>query len=262
MYRVYAVVNSSVIALLILWTYAANASGFGGSSIGELSAKYDTLFTPASYAFGIWGFIFAALLGHAGFQLKRAFGTGDDTFIVRIGPWLTAANAFNALWTWAWLSEHTVLSVAFMIGILLCLGRTIVRLDMQRWDAPLSLIAGVWWPISLYAGWISIATVANVGAALVKLGWDGSPLSEQAWTVIVIAVVVIVNLALVTKRNLREFSAVTVWALVAIAVRHWETLPVLQWTALGAAVVLVIAIVSHAFKHRKTLPLLRGLQRP
>ncbi len=259
MYRAYAVINSSVIVLLIAWTYVANAIRVGGNTIGEVSDRYDTLLTPADYAFGIWGFIFLALLVHAGFQLKRAFGRGDDTFILQIGPWLTAANVFNAAWTWAWLSEYVYLSAALMVGILLSLFRVIGRLNMERWDAPFSLIAAVWWPISIYAGWISIATVANVASAFGKLGWGADAASEQLWTVAVIVLVVGANLGLIISRHLREFAAVTVWGLVAIAVRHWGTLPVLQWAAAAGALVLTIAILAQAFAHRTTLPFLRGL---
>ena len=48
---------------------------------------------------------------------------------------------------------------------------------MERWDAPVQKIVMVWWPVSVYFGWVTIATVANVSLYLTKLNWDGSPLT-------------------------------------------------------------------------------------
>ena len=45
----------------------------------------------------------------------------------------------------------------------------------------------VWWPISLYSGWIAVAAIANVAAYLSKIGWQAL-FSEVTWTVIMIVV--------------------------------------------------------------------------
>jgi hypothetical protein len=60
---------------------------------------------------------------------------------------------------------------------------------------------------------------------------------------------------MIYKRNMREFAAVGIWALVAIAVRHWDAMPVLQWTAVFWAVVLAIASGVHGYKNRATNPI-------
>jgi hypothetical protein len=255
MKKAYAIANTAVIIAVVVWNYYTTTTTINGNTVGSLSADYENLFTPAGYAFSIWGIIFLGLLAHGVFQLRRAFSAGEDHFIEQIGPWLLIANLANIAWVWFWLNEVTWLSVILMLIILFSLLTCIVRLDMARWDAPLYTIAFVWWPIALYSGWIAVATIANVSAYLAKLGWDGGPLSEQAWTVTLIVIAVAVNLFMIATRNLREFAFVGAWALAAIAVRHWGSMPTLQWTALIGALVLVVAGAAHGFRNRRTAPI-------
>ena len=255
MKKIYAPANLVVIIALIGWNYLANSMGINGNTVGSLSAEYDNLFTPAGYAFSIWGLIFLGLLAHGIFQVKRVFfSRKTDDFVARIGPWLIIANLANGAWVWVWLKEYTGLSVAVMLLILVALIVIIVRLNMERWDAPLSIIFWVWWPICLYSGWIAVATIANISAYLAKIEWQ--PLfSETTWTAIMIALVTLLNLGMIYYRNMREFALVAVWALVAIAVRHWGQIPVLQWTALTGALILLTAASIHFRQNLATSPL-------
>lgn len=254
MKKTYALANLVVIIALIAWNYLANTMGINGNTVGSLSAEYENLFTPAGYAFSIWGLIFLGLLAHGIFQVKRVFlDKKNDEFVSQIGPWLIVANVANCLWVWVWLQEYTGLSVLVMLVILVSLITIIGRLNMERWDAPLPIIAWVWWPIDLYSGWIAVATIANIAAYLAKMEWQAL-FSEVTWTVIMITAAVLVNLLMIYYRNMREFALVGVWALIAIAVRHWEAFPVLQWTALAGAAVLLIATAIHGYRNRETNP--------
>ncbi len=60
--RFYAYLN--VIGLIIVLTvnYLANVWPIGGQTTGEVSDMVFTLFTPAGYAFSIWGFIYLLLI--------------------------------------------------------------------------------------------------------------------------------------------------------------------------------------------------------
>ncbi len=254
--KVYAVTNLIVTVTVIGWNYTANQLGIHGNTIASLSARYENLFTPAAYAFSIWGLIFAGLLAHAVFQVWRAFAGGDDKFIQQIGPWLIVANLANAMWVWAWLSEYTGLSVALLTTITAALLVVVVRLNMERWDAPRATIFWVWWPICWYAGWVSVATLANLSAYLVKIGWIGSQ-SEMAWALALVIAATLLNLWMLITRNMREFAAVGAWALGAIAARQWNAVPIVAFAAAGCAVLLVVSVGAHAYRNRATNPFRR-----
>lgn len=254
MKKTYALLNLLVIIAVIYWNYISSTVGIKGNTISSLSSEYENLFTPAGYAFAIWGIIYLGLIAHGIYQLKKVFfdKKGDD-FILQIGPWLILANLANAAWIFLWLNENTGLSVVAMLTILLSLLMIILRLNMERWDAPIGIIAFVWWPICLYSGWIAVASIANISAWLAKMEWQAL-FSEITWAVIMIIIAALLNLFMIITRNMREFALVGVWALMAIAAKHWDTIPELKWTATLSAIVIFIAVSIHGYKNRKTNP--------
>ncbi|MGO4918636.1 tryptophan-rich sensory protein [Maribacter spongiicola] len=250
-----AVLNLASVILVIIVNYISQAFSLNDTTIGEMSAQYENLFTPAAYAFAIWGVIFLALLGYGIFQVKRAFFSDKPSeFIEQTGYWFALANILNCCWVIAFMYNYTGLSVIIMFGILLSLIKIILNTNMERWDAPISVIAFVWWPICFYSGWISVATIANISAYLSKLDWNGGVLSEQAWTINMIVVATVINLLMIWKRNMREFALVGVWALFAIYVRHNESNIYIAYSAMTGTIILFIAIAFHAFKNRETSP--------
>lgn len=254
MKKVYAVLNMIVIVAVIIWNYYSNTGAMNGVTVGEMSNRYDDLFTPAGYAFAIWGVIFLGLLVLGINQLRLAFFDGEySESITQIGPWLIIANAGNALWLWLWLNDFTGWSVVTMLVILASLVIIILNLNMERWDAPLKYIATVWWPICAYSGWIAVATIANISAWLTKIEWSWW-LSEEQWTIVMITIAGLLNIFMVITRNMREFAGVGIWALIAIAYRHWDVMPSLQWTAFAWAIVLMIITGIHGYQNRHTNP--------
>lgn len=253
-HKTYAILNLIILLAVIFWNYWVNANGLNGNTVSSLSAEYENLFTPAGYAFSIWGLIFLALFAQSVFFVSRAFNPAKDSdFLSQIGPYLIMANIGNGLWLYMWLMEHTGISVIVMLGILASLVIVILNTNMERWDAPRPVIFWLWWPIALYSGWIAVATIANISAFLAKSNWASNQ-AEVAWTVTMIGFAVILNLFMTFTRNLREFAIVGVWALIAIAVRHWGKIPSIQWTALFGAIVLFSAISYHGYLNRKTAP--------
>lgn len=252
--RPLSIANLIILILLIGWNYFLNAGELNGNTVGEVSEKYSNLFTPADYAFGIWGLIYLSLFASAIFMVRQAFANPKKSGFIRDAvPPLIVANIANATWLWFWLEEEIMVSVFLMVVILLALLSAVLRLNMERWDAPVRFMAFVWWPIDLYFGWISVALIANVAALLVKI--DFQPFfSEITYTVIMIVVATIVNIFMIFSRNMREYAAVAMWAFIAIAVRHWKTLPEVKTAALVATAVLFFATSYHAYKNRKTLP--------
>ncbi len=254
--QILASLHFVVLLALIFWNYYANSGVFDNNTVGSVSRSYSNLFTPAAYAFAIWGLIYLGLLALAIYMLICAFKDGGNNFISRAAPSLISAHLGNALWLWFWLHENIGASVLLMLFILLALLLAVLRLNMERWDAPLKFIALVWWPIDLYFGWISVATIANISAYLSSIHWTGG-LSEVTWTISMIALATALALFMIISRNMREYAAVFIWALVAIAIRHADKVESISNSAWTAAAILAIASGIHAFRHRKTLPFIR-----
>ncbi|MFZ0489927.1 MAG: tryptophan-rich sensory protein [Salegentibacter sp.] len=253
-----SVFNFISVLLAIVVSYYSQTGAFNGNTMATLSAKYNNLFTPAAYAFAIWGVIYLSLFAYSGFQLYRSFRNEKESgFIKDTGPWFFFANLANAAWVIAWLYEYTGLSVILMFLILFSLIKIILNTKMELWDAPLKILAFTWWPICLYSGWITVAAIANVSAYLVKIDWNVVFFNEIQWTMLMIIVAAVINIAIIYMRNMREFAAVGIWALVAIYFRQYEANPVVSYTALVAAVIILSNITYHGYINRKTNPLFR-----
>lgn len=254
--RLAAVANALLVVAVLVWNYWTAAVGFRGKTVGGMSDAYDTLFTPAGYAFSIWGLIFLGQLVHAGYQLRLAFGDHADerdAFFRELGPWLLATNVLNIAWTAVWLSEWTATSVVVLFAMNVFLFVAMRRLRMEIWDAPLRIIALVWWPLVIYAGWVAVAVLANLSAFLAREGWV--PGASASWAIAMIGLATLYNLAMIRWRNLREHALVAVWAFVAIAVKQRSGSDAVFVVALVASAILVIAVSVHAYRNRATLPL-------
>jgi hypothetical protein len=261
MKKTYATINLIIVIAMIAVNYYSSIVGINGNTMGKLSAKYYNLFTPAGYAFSIWGLIFIGQLFHAYYQIKKAFwDTKHNDFLSDIGPWLIITNLANIAWIFVWLNEWTGASVLVMLTILFALTKLIINLNMERWDAPFKVIRWIWWPIVGYAGWIAVATIANIAAYLAKIEWQWL-FSEETWAIIMIIVATALNLFMLITRSMREFVVIGVWAIFAIAVRHWGEIASLQWTAVASVIVLIIAMNIHAYINWDTNPLNKMLQK-
>ncbi|WP_417884759.1 tryptophan-rich sensory protein [Zunongwangia sp.] len=241
---------SVVIALFI--SYYTQAVKLNGNTMGSLSHKYANLFTPADYAFAIWGLIYLGLLALVGYQLYQVFYAKNDfEFMSKSKYWFVIANLATASWVVLWLYEYTALSIVVMFIILFALIKIILKTNMERWNAPLTTLAFGWWPISLYAGWIAVATIANIAAYLAKIGWDGAFFTETQWTLIMIVVATVLNIVLIYTRNMREFAAVGIWGLIAIYMRHYSSENLIAFTALAGAILIGLNAGYHGFINRK-----------
>ncbi|GAA4309138.1 hypothetical protein GCM10023115_36090 [Pontixanthobacter gangjinensis] len=255
-----AILNFLSVILAIFTNFFAQTGRINNTTIGELSDKYSNLFTPADYAFSIWGLIYLGLLAFSIFMLQQAYSNGKYTdFINNTSFWFIVANLGTCLWVVAWLYEFTGISVVLMFLILAKLLKIVVNNEMELWDAPFKIIAFYWWPICLYSGWIAVASIANMASWLTLIGWDGAIFTEVEWTVIMIGVAVIINLLMTWLRNMREFALVGVWALVAIYMRHQGSEEMIAKTAIAGAILLFLNISYHGYINRKTNPIHRFL---
>lgn len=253
MKRILQIANIVSLIAAIAINYAVGTRAFNNPSIGEISDKYENLLTPAGYAFGIWGLIYISLAVFVVFQAKDMVKKDNSSdFVLKIGWWFVLSNLANAAWIFAFSSEEIGLSVILTIILLLCLIKITANLNMERWDAPVPKIVMVWWPISIYFGWLTVATVANTSLYFTKLGWDGSPLSPSAWAILMILITGGILLVMIQKRNMREYAIAGAWGIIAIAAQNWGNYPWVSHIAIAVALLIIAATGLHAYKNRAT----------
>jgi hypothetical protein len=261
MKKVLQIGNGLALGSTVFINYLSNTGLLNDTTIGELSNNYKSLFTPAGYTFAIWGIIYVLLFSFAIYQGRSLFvKVKDDSFILKIGWWFIASCLFNSLWVFAWIYEYTGLSCIFIVLLLVSLLKIVVNNRMELDDKHFPTIVFLWWPFVIYSGWVTVATIANVSAYLVKLDWGGFGLADTTWTVILIAIAIRINQYMIWKRNMREFALVGAWALIGIAMANKSTDEVVMVFAFAGALVLIVSAAIHGYKNRAKNPILKFQQ--
>lgn len=246
--------NSITLILVFLVNYLSNSGAFNNATVGEISARYDNLFTPAGYAFAIWGVIYLLLFFFVGYQWYEWIKNRSDEQLRRTGIWFIISNLANGFWILAWTNDRIGLSFLLIVALLFSLLMLMFRLQLEIWDAPVRIIAFVWWPICIYLGWIIVATIANFSAWSVSLNPDDAFVLQPFWVIVLIVFSITAYILLVYYRNMREAAFVGIWALVAIAVKQWEVNEYVAYAALLASAVLLIYSLWQASGNLHTMP--------
>lgn len=235
--------GANVVAFLVtvLVNALANTSVLNGKTTGEISDLYPTLVTPAGYVFSIWGFIYILLLVFVIFQVLPS--QKEKAFQKEVGVLFVLSSVFNVTWLFLWQYEQITSSVIAMFALLATLIMIYLRLNIGKSSVSLREKLCVHLPFSVYLGWITVASIANVAAALVSINWDGFGLSDVTWAVLVIVVALIITLLVVFTRRDVAYGLVIIWALAGIAVKQSGTQSIVT-TAEISAVVVAVALVS------------------
>ncbi|BAY09450.1 hypothetical protein [Calothrix sp. NIES-2098] len=226
----------------------SNIFPLNGLSIGQIS---NTLFknvsiVPANYAFAIWGLIYLGLFAFGIYQFLP--NQKDDADLRNTGYLLVIASIAQSIWVYLFLSRLFVLSVVAMLLILIPLIGVYLRLDIGNKPVTRNKKWCIHAPISIYLSWISVATIVNVACALYFEGWNGWGISPEAWTVIMLAIAAAIAAIIVIQRRDIAYPGVAVWAILAIAIKHWNN-PILRNTALALVIALVLIAI---FKSSRT----------
>jgi len=255
------IVNIVVFAITIFMNYASSAGLFNGATQAEISAKYSNMFTPAGYAFSIWGLIYLLLFGFVIYQSRSlVVKVRDDDFIQKTGWWFVLSCLANSLWCYLFVSDYILASVITIFFLLFCLLKIIYKNSMELWDAPISVIVCIWWPFVFYSGWLTVACIANVSVYLTKIEWTAFGLSPQFWTIVMIVIATGINLAITWTRNMREFALVGAWAIVAIGVANYNIEETVVYCALITGGLLLVSSSVHAIKNKDTSPYQKCLE--
>ena len=211
-----------VVVLTILVTLIvnilANALPINGLDTGEISDRFQVYFVPAGYVFSIWGLIYIGLIAFAIFQALPS--QRENPRLRATGWWIALGGVANSVWIFLWHYEQFPLTLIAMLVLLATLIITYLRLGTGRTKVSTAETWAVRVPFSIYLGWITVATAANVTSLLDYLNWGGFGIAPEIWmSIVLVAVLVIATLMAFTRRDV-AYAMVLLWALAGISVKH------------------------------------------
>lgn len=213
--------------LMIAVNTLANALPINGRTTGGVSDAYQNLFAPAGLTFAIWGVIYLLLGAHVLFQLGLFRGedaegapaaSGPVAVLERVGVLFSLSSLANAAWILTWHYDFIGLStllLATMLVLLVLITRTILGAGLTGAGRVFVRL-----PFSVYFGWITVATIANITVWLVSIRWDGFGISAPTWAVAIIAVGALIGITVILRDRDIAYGLVLVWAYLGIWIKH------------------------------------------
>ena len=244
------ILNFLGIAAVIFVNGLANSLPLNNLTTGEISDRFEVYFVPAGYVFSIWGLIYVALIAFGIYQVAPS--QRQNQRLERIGLWFLLSCLANIAWLFCWHYEQFPLSLVMMLVLLVSLLVIYLRLDIRRARVSTAETWFVNHPFSLYLGWITVATIANVTSLLYYYGWDGWGISPQVWAVIMLAAAGIISALMSITRSDFVFSLVIIWAVIGIAVKHSAVPLVANAAWITAAFVLILMLIGILLSNRRT----------
>ena len=239
------------ILLWVAWVAMVGFNGyaevyhFNGTTVGGLARKVDLWIMPAGYVFAIWGVIYIALaiwlfrFCLAGPSRKRL---GFLPFTLS-GLLFVATCCLNIAWLALWHMERNfwALVIILILTVLAWMLYALVRRDATKAGTPTAAKALDWIPLSIYASWLSVATLVNAGYMVVAGHRVGNAVQGFA-TIIVVGALLAV--AYLMNRHGKDwvFGLVVIWACLGIGIRIFSFAAamgvlVIALTAVGAFLV-------------------------
>ncbi len=247
----FAIVNLVAYIATIVVNFLAVSIPLNGKTPQQLSAQYPNLFVPAPLTFSIWSLIYLLLgifLVYSFIFVSRNRNLTDDSFLDKIGYWFLISGLANMAWIVAWHFEIVPLSMLLMLLILGSLIAIYQGLRIGISTVPNIEKYLVHLPFSIYLGWITVATIANVTAMLVNFGVGGLGLGEAIWAVIVILVAIGITMTMIFNRRDIFYALVVAWALFGIYLERNAAADVVQSVILAALIGMGLILVASAIQ--------------
>ena len=220
--------------------------GVFGPDNGTVSDQYPTLLVASGYAFAIWGLIFLLDLIYGVWQASGERRT--DPTVAHVAPWAAAGFALTALWMplFSMGSPANGLYWACLLvifGAMFCLVRCAFVLSHDSTPQEGQWL-WAWTPLSLHAGWLSVAAFLNLAQVIVA--HELLPTAQMlSWSLVVFTAAA--ALLLFVNHHMHgniDYAGAAVWGLVAVYVKQsgWDVpgANVAAWVAIAIAAVLVV----------------------
>jgi hypothetical protein len=206
-----------VILATIVINFLAIALPLNGLDTRTISDSFHVYFVPAGYVFSIWSIIYIGLVAHAVFQALPS--QKENPRMQATGWWVVLGGLANSAWIFLWHYQHFIWTLVAMLTLLASLIVVYVRLGINRFKVSPSETWAVRMPFSIYLGWITVATIANISDVLDYLNWNRFGLSQATWMVIVLGAVVLISGLMSFLRKDIAYVLVILWALAGIAAK-------------------------------------------
>ncbi len=222
---------------LIVNGLAGGTTLIGGKLTSAISDSNPTLVTPAGYVFSIWGIIYILLGVFVIFQALP--DQKGREYQGEIGWLFVFSSLINIAWLFLWQFEYLAFSVGLMFLLLMALIAIYLRLGIGKSLVPLRERLAVHLPFSVYLGWITIATIANVSVTLVSVGWDGFGIAAETWAILVMVIALMISLLVTVTRRDLAYGMVIIWALIGISVKQSGNQNVVTTAEISALIVAI-----------------------
>jgi len=236
---------SNIIAFMltvIVNSLAGSTTLIGGVSTAQISDSNPTLITPAGYVFSIWGIIYVLLGVFVIFQVLPSQKEKDYT--KRVSWLFVLSSLINIGWLFLWQYQLLSFSVVLMFLLLGTLILIYLRLGIGKSTIPLRERLAIHVPFSVYLGWITIASIANVSVTLVSVNWNGFGINPDIWASLIVVVALLIALLVVATRKDIAYGLVIVWALIGIAVKQSGNQNIVMLTEISAIIILLALTAS------------------
>ncbi|CZQ88773.1 tryptophan-rich sensory protein [Trichococcus collinsii] len=207
--------------IMIVVNALANILPINGIDTGAVSDAYPNLFAPVGLTFSIWGVIYLLLAGYTLYQFGLFHGDKGKVkteLLRKVGIVFSFSSVVNAAWIFSWHYRMIGLSVILMLVLLLSLiyiNQTILK---EKLDQKEKLFIRL--PFSVYFGWITVATIANITTLLVDIGWNGFGISEEVWTILIILIGLAIGAITMIRNHDIAYGLVIIWAYTGILIKH------------------------------------------
>ncbi len=171
------------------------------------------------------------------------------------GWWVVIGSLANSVWIFLWHYNQFPLTLIAMLTLLATLVITYLRLGIGKSKVSAAEKWTVHLPFSIYLGWITVATIANITDVLDFIKWNRFGIAPEIWMGIMLAAVVIIAALVNFTRRDVAYTAVLLWALVGITVKQAAVPAVVTptWIAFGlVALTLILSLLLAGSKSKKS----------
>ncbi|AYG95238.1 hypothetical protein D8I30_08640 [Brevundimonas naejangsanensis] len=247
-----AVLAAAVFAVVVP---IVQALGHLGLSQAEFAADGNQTLRVASYAFSIWSLLYLGILIYAG---RQALPQTDESVLIGLMGWPSVV-AFFGVGFWIVMAALNLKAASVIVIFASLLALLLPMLASARTIRATGAMArDRWfliWPLAALAGWLTVAAPLNLITVATAFEALPAALSPTGWAVLAVVATTLVGIGVTWALRTLAYPLPIAWGLVGAFVAEQEVKPMLAFTALAAAFLVVVAGVIVTFGLR------RGIER-